>query len=195
MARRYRLPEEVRQRMVQSQLRRTGSKRLAKVVERNINTLVEIREHMDRRKSTQDRIADWVTWFSGSMNFVYIHLVWFALWIGVNLGWTHLKPFDPYPFNLLTMVVSLEAIMLATFVLISQNRMQAAADRRAELDLQISLLAEHEVTQVMTLLDAVAEHLGVNISSDAEIEEVKQDVDPRAVLHAIEHRASEADGT
>src|ERR1044072_1910682 len=126
--------------MVQAQLRRTGSKRLGKGVERNIEPLVQIRDHMERRKSAQDRIADWVTWFSGSMVFVYIHLAWFAGWIGINMGWTHLRPFDPYPFNLRTMVVSLEAIMLATFVLISQNRISEIADQRADLALQINLL-------------------------------------------------------
>ena len=88
------------------------------------------------------------------------------------------------------MVASVEAIFLSTFVLISQNRMQAQAEQRAELDLQISLLAEHEVTQLMTLLDAVARHLRVE-TGDPEIEEVKQDVDPRAVLRAIEQQSND----
>ena len=193
--RHYRLPEDVRKRMVQAQLKRTGSHpRLAKVVERNINTLVEIRQHMEQRKSTQDRIADWVTWFSGSMNFVYIHVAWFGIWLAINLGWTHLKPFDPYPFNLLTMVVSLEAILLATFVLISQNRISAIADQRADLDLQINLLAEYEITRVLTLVDAIADHLGLEAGHDPEVDELKSDVSPEIVLNEMEQRKNEKGG-
>jgi uncharacterized membrane protein len=191
----YRLREDVRKRMIQAQLRRTGGKkRLAKVVERNINTLVEIREHMDRRKSTQDRIADWMTWFSGSMIFVYLHLAWFGAWLVINLGWTRLKPFDPYPFNLLTMVVSLEAIMLATFVLISQNRLSEIADQRADLDLQINLLAEYEITRVLTLVDAIADHLGLEVGHDPETDELKSDVSPEVVLKEMEQRKNEKGG-
>src|SRR2546423_15056821 len=189
---RYHLPEDVRKRMVQAQRKRTGSKRLAKVVERNINTLVEIRQHMEQRKSTQDRIADWVTWFSGSMNFVYIHVVWFGIWLAINLGWTGLKPFDPYPFNLLTMIVSLEAILLATFVLISQNRISEIADQRADLDLQINLLAEYEITRLLTLVDAIADHMGLEVGNDPEVEELKNEVAPEMVIDEMEqmkHRA------
>jgi len=181
--------------MIQAQLRRTGGKRLAKVVERNINTLVEIREHMDRRKSTQDHIADWVTWFSGNMIFVYIHVVWFGIWLAINLGWTHLKPFDPYPFNLLTMVVSLEAILLATFVLISQNRISEIADQRADLDLQINLLAEYEITRVLTLVDAIADHLGLEVRHDPEVDELKNEVSPEVVLKEMEQRKHEKNGS
>src|SRR5688572_20041751 len=174
--------------MIQSQLKRTGSRRLARVVERNINTLVEIRDHMERRKSTQDRIADWVTWFSGSMTFVYIHLAWFGAWIAINLGWTGIKPFDPFPFSLLTMIVSLEAIMLATFVLISQNRISEIADQRADLDLQINLLAEYEITRVLTLVDAIANHLGLDESRDPEVDELKETVTPGQVLDEMERK-------
>ncbi len=193
--RRYHLPEDVRKRMVQAQLKRTGGHpRLAHVVERNINTLVEIREHMERRKSFQDRIADRITWFSGSMIFVYIHLAWFAIWLAINLGWTHLKPFDPYPFNLLTMIVSLEAIMLATFVLISQNRISLIADQRADLDLQINLLAEYEITRVLTLVDAIADHLGLDVGKDPEVEELKADTAPEMVMDEMEHIKQRARG-
>ena len=190
----YHLPDDVRKRMIQAQLKRTGSKRLAGVVERNISTLVEIRQNMERRKSAQDRIADWVTQFSGSMIFVYIHLVWFAVWLAINLGWTGLKPFDPYPFNLLTMIVSLEAIMLATFVLISQNRISEIADQRADLDLQINLLAEYEITRVLTLVDAIADHLGLEVGKDPEVDELKNEVAPEVVLREMEQMKNHAKG-
>jgi uncharacterized membrane protein len=192
---RYHLPEDVRKRMIQAQLKRTGGHpRLARVVERNINTLVEIREHMERRKSTQDHIADWITWFSGSMVFVYLHVVWFGLWIAINLGWTPLRPFDPYPFGLLTMIVSLEAIFLSTFVLISQNRLSEIADQRADLDLQINLLAEYEITRVLTLVDAIADHLGLEVGHDPEVDELKSEVSPEVVLTEMEQRKNEKGG-
>ena len=91
------------------------------------------------------------------------------------------------------MAASVETMFLATFVLISQNRMQAQAEQRSELDLQISLLAEHEVTQVMTLLDAVAKKLGIDHGGNQDIEETKQDVDPRQVLDAITNQTGRDD--
>jgi uncharacterized membrane protein len=93
------------------------------------------------------------------MRFVYLHLLLYGAWIAVNLGWTPLKPFDP-SFVILAMEASVEAIFLSTFVLITQNRMAALADRRADLDLQVSLLTEHEVTRVVTLVTAMAERMG-----------------------------------
>jgi uncharacterized membrane protein len=154
---------------------------------------VDLRQQAQRRQGIQDRIADAITRFTGSMVFVYIHLIWIGSWVVVNLGWVGIRPFDPYPFGLLTMIGSLEAIFLSTFVLISQNRMAAAADRRAELDLQISLLSEHEVTQAIKMLDAIVQHLGVPIMPSSDVEEAKHDVDPATVIEAIDaHEARPA---
>src|SRR5437868_15140326 len=165
----------------------------SRVLTRNIDGLVATRREEERQRTTQERMSDAITRFTGSLRFVYIHAVLFGGWIVWNLGWIPGLPvFDP-SFVALAMIASVEAIFLSTFVLISQNRMQALADRRAELDLQISLLAEHEVTQLMTVLDAVAHHLGVEAAAVPDIEEVKQDVDPRAVLDAIEQRANQAE--
>jgi uncharacterized membrane protein len=164
----------------------TGSGQFSRVLARNIDGLLEARREAERRRSGQERLADAITRFSGSLWFVYVHGFVFATWITWNLGWIPgLSAFDP-TFVVLAMVASVEAIFLSTFVLISQNRMQAQADRRSELDLQISLLAEHEVTQLMMVLDAVARHLGVEGVAAPDVQEAKQDVDPRAVLRAIE---------
>jgi uncharacterized membrane protein len=152
------------------------------------------RREEERRRPLQDRLSDTITRFTGSLTFVYLHAALFGAWIVWNLGWIPgLPAFDP-SFVVLAMVASVEAIFLSTFVLITQNRMQALADRRAELDLQISLLAEHEVTQLMTLLDAVAQKLGVHQPGDPDIEEAKQDVDPQIVLHAIAEREASHNG-
>jgi len=162
----------------------------SRVLARNIDALLESRREEERRKRTQERISDAITRFTGSLRFVYIHAAVFGVWIVWNLGWVPgLQPFDP-SFVVLAMAASVEAIFLSTFVLISQNRMQAQAEMRAELDLQISLLSEHEVTQLMTLMDAVARHLGVQEADSRAIEEAKQDVNPIDVLEALEDRAA-----
>jgi uncharacterized membrane protein len=120
------------------------------------------------------------------MRFVYIHLILYGLWIVANLGWLPgVRPWDP-SFVVLAMVASVEAIFLSTFVLISQNRMAAAADRRAELDLQISLLAEHEVTKLAALVSGIAHRLDVRTVADEEIGEIVRDVAPEAVLDQLE---------
>lgn len=157
----------------------------AAVVERNINALLERRRQAEQAKSMQERIADRITCFTGSMRFVYLHLVGFGLWIAINAGLLPLPRFDP-SFVILAMFASVEAIFLSTFVLISQNRMAALADKRADLDLQVDLLAEHEVTRLIQLVTAIANHLGLDEAKDAELAELAQDVLPEAVIEQIE---------
>lgn len=161
----------------------------ARVVERNITALLERRRDDDRRRRRQDRAADAITRFTGSMTFVYLHLALYAAWILTNLGLVPglgaLRGFDQ-GFTVLAMAASVEAIFLSTFVLISQNRMQALADKRADLDLQVSLLAEHEVTELIRMVRAMAERMGVAEARDPELDELAQDVQPEAVLSHIE---------
>jgi uncharacterized membrane protein len=164
--------------------------RLASVVDENIELIDEYRAHVESEKSFQDHLADWITRWSGSMWFAYMHVVWFGLWVAANLGAFGLQPFDPFPFGLLTMIVSLEAIFLSTFVLVSQNRQAALADRKSELDLQIDLLAEHEMTRVLNLVDAIAKRLDLPESKDKELEELMEDVKPDEVLNEIEAHAN-----
>ncbi len=158
---------------------------LAPVVERNIETLLRRRREEQGRRGAEDRIADAVSRFAGSMRFVYLHLLLYGAWIAVNLGWTPLRAFDP-SFVILAMEASVEAIFLSTFVLITQNRMAALADRRADLDLQVSLLTEHEVTRVVTLVRAIAERMGVPESHAPELAELSKDVAPEKVLDRID---------
>jgi uncharacterized membrane protein len=148
--------------------------------------LLEHRQEQQVSRSRQERIADAVTRFTGSMRFVYIHLVVFGTWIVVNLGWLPIIPrFDP-SFVVLAMVASVEAIFLSTFVLISQNRMAALADKRADLDLQVSLLAEHEITRIITLVTAMAERMGLDQAHDPELSELARDVRPEKVMETME---------
>jgi uncharacterized membrane protein len=108
---------------------------------------------MQRRRRLQDRISDMITDFAGSMQFVYLHVVWFAVWTIGNLLWWR---FDPFPFGLLTLIVSLEAIFLSTFVMISQNRESARSDFRSEIDFETDMLSE-------VWLEAMAAKLGIDV--------------------------------
>jgi uncharacterized membrane protein len=159
---------------------------LSSVLERNIHALNDRRREEERRATLQERVAEKITRFTGSMLFVYIHLAFFGFWIVANLGWIPGVPPWDESFVVLAMWASVEAIFLSTFVLISQNRMQAAADKRADLDLQISLLAEHEITKLAKLVAAVAERMGVRVEGDEELAEIQQNVAPEAVLDEIE---------
>lgn len=168
-----------------------SDQQMASVVHRNIDSLLERRQSEERNKGVQERVADAITAFTGSMTFVYIHLVLFTGWILVNIGWLPvMKPFDP-TLVILAMLASVEAIFLSTFVLISQNRMQASADRRAELNLHIDLLAEHEVTRMIELLTAIGTKLGVAESLNPELEELRQDVRPEKVLETMDRAEQE----
>jgi uncharacterized membrane protein len=159
---------------------------LAQVVERNIQALLLHRRDQEGSRRRQDRIADAITRFTGSMQFVYIHLIVFGAWIAINLGWVPGVPRFDETFVVLAMAASVEAIFLSTFVLITQNRMAALADKRADLDLQISLLAEHEVTRLITLVTSIAERMGIDAAKDPELAELAQDVAPEKVMEKME---------
>lgn len=168
-----------------------GRRRTARVIDRNIRALVAERAEEERERSREERIADVVTAFAGSMRFVYLHLAIFGAWIIVNLGWVPGVPkFDP-SFVILAMCASVEAIFLSTFVLITQNRMSELAGTRADLDLQISLLSEHEITRVVRLVAAIGDRLGLEEARDPELDELGHDVDPEAVLKQIEVSSEE----
>ena len=108
-----------------------------------IHRVQDERTLLDALKRAQDRAADAITGFAGSLNFVYIHTVWFGIWVLLNVGLLgSALIFDKFPFGLLTMIVSLEAIFLSTFVMVSQNRQAARADIRAQLDFESNLRSE-----------------------------------------------------
>lgn len=159
-------------------------KGLNSTLRRNIQVLEDRRAAEEASASLQDRVAEHITRFAGSMSFVGLHAALFAVWILANtIGLPSVPRFDP-SLVVLAMTASVEAIFLSTFVLISQNRMSAAAQKRAELDLQISLVTEHEITRVVDMVSAIAEHM--NISVDRDVAELKRNVAPEAVLDEIE---------
>jgi uncharacterized membrane protein len=162
-----------------------GKTAMAGVMDRNIKDLIKLRQNEEKDKSRDEHIADKITGFTGRMIFVYAHLVLFALYILWNTGVTGLKPFDS-GFTGLSTVASVEAIFLSTFVLIRQNRMNKLADKRANLDLHVSLLAEHEVTRLITLVSAIASKLEIAEADDPEFDELKQEVSPEMVLDMMD---------
>ena len=155
-------------------------------LKRNIAALRKRREQEEARASGDERLARTITRFSGSMRFVYLHALLYGAWIVANLGWIPgVRPWDP-TFVVLAMIASVEAIFLSTFILITQNRMAAQADRRAELDLQVSLLAEAEITKLVSLVSEIAARMEVPEAKQEDVEEMKRLVEPEAVLDAIE---------
>jgi uncharacterized membrane protein len=156
---------------------------MSQIVERNIDALLKRRKHEEKKKTLEERIADSITCFTGSMLFVYIHLCLFGGWIVWNVGIFDVPPFDE-SFVILAMFASVEAIFLSTFVLISQNRMNVQADKRAELDLQITLLAEHEITRLITITSAIAKKMDLDIPDDAP--ELEKDIRPEKVLDTLD---------
>ncbi len=151
---------------------------------RNIEALTQRRKREAAEATGQERLAEAITSFTGSMVFVYLHLALYSAWILANVGLIPGVPIFDKSFVILAMEASVEAIFLSTFVLISQNRTAKAADRRADLDLHINLLAEHELTKLTEVVTAMAAKMDVHFG-DAEMEEVKKDVAPEAVLDAL----------
>jgi uncharacterized membrane protein len=166
----------------------------SEIVRKNTVAIAEMQRKVTDARTIGGRIADGITDFTGSMAFVYVHIVWFALWILLNVGLIqipHISEFDKFPFSLLTMIVSLEAIFLSTFVLISQNRLACASEKRAELDLQVNLLAEQKATKVLEMLDQITQQLDkvgsrFNFKRDPEVEALKVSPEPQEVLQVIE---------
>lgn len=158
---------------------------MAVVMERNVRAILERQREVEHRKGWQERLADAVTRFAGSMRFVYCHLALYGLWVVVNVLPTPLPKFDR-SFVALAIFASVEAIFLSTFILISQNRIAAIEEERAHLDLQISLLAEHEVTRLIRLVKAMAHQMGIEEAADETLAEFEREVKPDEVLKKIE---------
>ena len=170
-------------------VRPTRPDNLSGALQRNIEALAERRRAEVRAATPQQRLAESITVFTGSMAFVYLHLAIYAAWIIANVGVIpYLPKFDP-SFVILATEASVEAIFLSTFVLISQNRTAAAADKRSDLDLQISLLTEHELTKLIRVVASIADHLGLEDTDDPELKETQEDVAPEAVLDEIEAKS------
>ncbi|MGE0372619.1 MAG: DUF1003 domain-containing protein [Gammaproteobacteria bacterium] len=162
---------------------------------RNIEEVVRLEAEANDQRSVSDRIADLIAGFAGTVIFVLLHLAWFSLWASINAGLIPGIPaFDPYPFQLLCMIVSLEGVLLSTFVLIKQNRMSQRADERSHLGLQISLLSEQEVTKVIQMLEGISTHLGIRQEVvDATAEELGRHTAVGSLAHQLRRKLPPGD--
>jgi uncharacterized membrane protein len=159
---------------------------ISELTRQNVHTVAQLEAAAGEHRQMADRVADGITAFAGSMLFVYLHVAWFALWILFNTlpvvpqSWR----FDPFPFTFLTLVVSLEAIFLSTFILISQNHEEKLAERRSQLDLQVTLLSEQENSKMLLMLESIQQKLGIEV--DPEVKQLEEATEPAEIVHEIE---------
>jgi uncharacterized membrane protein len=158
---------------------------VADLTRENVQGMRRLEELSIAHRSLSDRVAEGVARFCGSITFVWIHAALFAGWIGWN-SLPGLPHFDPYPFIFLTLCVSLEAIFLASFILISQNYEMRVTERRSQLDLQINLLAEQENTKILQLMERMAKKMGLYEEDDPEIKVLEQATRPETLARQIE---------
>lgn len=157
----------------------------------NVRGVVALENKLKSNASIGERVAGRVGAFCGSLNFVWIHLVWFGAWVFVNSTLISENPPDPFPFTFLTLCVSLEAILLAAVILISQNQETRISRQRARLDLQINLLAEQENTKILTILNSIAAKVGVDLKGDPDLASLLELTRPDRVLKQIEQASDQ----
>ncbi len=153
---------------------------------KNIEAVRHLQDAAQAKRTAGDRVADLITKFCGSTAFVWIHIAWFGGWIVMNTLKRFGIAFDPYPYELLTLVVSLEAIFLSTFILISQNRQQLISERRNHLDLQINMLSEQENTAMLRMLQAIVDHHGIEIEGAKDIRVMEKATHPELLADEID---------
>lgn len=164
------------------------------LTERNVQTIVQLEEAARENRTASDHVVDAVSRFCGSIAFVWAHAAVFGLWIIVNVApifkaWR----FDPFPFFFLSFIVALEAIFLSTFILISQNRQQQLSERRNHLNLQISLLAEHENTKMLQMLNQIAQAVGADINDEPDVRILEEATRPDRLLEQIDQSIEEVE--
>jgi uncharacterized membrane protein len=155
------------------------------VTRENVEAMHRLEEAAMSRRTGADRAAAAIARFCGSMTFVWLHVAVFGFWIGYNtLPW--FRAFDPFPFIFLTLIVSLEAIFLSTFILMSQNYDMRVSERRNQLDLQINLLAEQENTKILQILELIAKKVGAHVEDDPQVRALEEATRPESLVRQIE---------
>lgn len=157
---------------------------VGELIQHNIETILELEKSEKRLLSRTDRFAKIIARFGGSMKFVAFNLIFATAWIVFN-SWPGRLPLDPFPFNLLGLMASLEAILLSTFILISQNRDAELAEERNQLELQINLLAEQENTKMLGMLKLIANKLDIDVSQYPEVEVLEKITEPEELAAQI----------
>ncbi len=161
-------------------------------INKRLLDIKSIKARANARRTLAEKFADGMTSKFGSVFFLSINALWFAVWIAANNGWIpRVEPFDPFPFGLLTMVVSLEAIFLAIIVLISQNREARVGEIREEIQLQVSTISESEVTKLIHLMSILLEKQGVDIDKDPELKKMLKRVNNEEIEQEVERELSQ----
>jgi uncharacterized membrane protein len=155
------------------------------ITQHNIESILRLEETAKGNRTRSELVAESVAKFCGSIRFVWVHIIWFSAWILFNTI-PGIKHIDPFPFTFLTLVVSLEAIFLSTFILISQNHDTQISERRNHLDLQINLLSEQENTKMIHILQMIAEKVGADIGHDPHLEQLRRETQPEKLVEQIE---------
>ena len=155
------------------------------ITKQNVETIARLEQATNAERAQSDRLADAIANFCGSMPFVWAHVIWFTGWVIINVA-PGISHFDPFPFNFLTLIVSLEAIFLSTFILISQNHETRLSDRRNQLDLQVNLLSEQENTKMLTMLERIAKKVGVRTDDDPSVQVLEQSTRPEKLIDQID---------
>ena len=161
--------------------------------QKNIETVARLEQQFLEERTLVDRIGDSIGSFVGTMWFVLIHVTWFSFWFVVNSGkMPGIRPFDPYPFIFLSMAVSVEGVLLTTFVLMKQNRMAKRADLRNQLNLQVDLLSEKEVTKILQMLRTMADHMGLQQQAEEpEVRELSQNTAVETLANELRNKIPE----
>ena len=155
------------------------------LTEGNVKTIARLQDAAKADRTPADRMADMIASFCGRMTFAWVHLMWFGMWVIANVL-PRVKHFDPYPFTFLTFIVSLEAIFLSTFILISQNHETRLSEQRSHLDLQINLLTEQENTKMLKILGRIAQAVGVTMDDDPSAKVMEEDTRPEKLVDQID---------
>ena len=164
---------------------------LAQIIHRNIDAIASVRKKYEASKSPQDKISDSIAAFFGSFKFLQFQLLFCALWIAIN-SFRRTTALDAYPFPLLALITSVSALFMAGIVLIRQNRLARINSRHADLDLQISLFSEHEITRLIHMVEAVIKHTGTPYH-DPGLAELKNEVEATALIEKLENTEFDSD--
>jgi uncharacterized membrane protein len=165
----------------------------ADLTQRNIDRVMALESSEHQKATTADRIADAITAFSGSIRFVWITTVLVGGWIAANFLLPGQDRLDPFPFPLLTLVLSVEAIFLSIFILMSQNRAAKVSDKRSHLDLQLNMLTEQENTKMLRMLEDIGRVVGAEFCSGTEVEILAAATQPESLSRQIDQAVAAAE--
>ena len=170
-----------------------SSPALSATAKKNVETIAKVEQQLAGQRTRKDRIGDTIARFFGRLRFIIAHAMFIAVWFVLNLGLVPgVQPFDPYPFPFLGLIVGIEFIFLTTFVLMNQNLQSRREAQWAHLNLQLAMLAEHEVTKNMQMLHLICKHLGLeHPSGDHEVKELTQATQVTNLVEEIAEKLGE----